>query len=71
MLQEPEGKNVAVDAIRNFDMLKNPLARDVAIVVVIKTIIVIAAAIFVFGPASRPVIDGAAVEALISAPGSR
>jgi hypothetical protein len=49
-------------------MLRHPLAREVAIVVAVKTAIVIAAAIFVFGPKQRPVIDAAAVEALIAPP---
>jgi hypothetical protein len=49
-------------------MVRHPLAREVAIVVAIKTAIVIAAAIFVFGPKQRPVIDAAAVEALIALP---
>jgi hypothetical protein len=49
-------------------MLRHPLAREVAIVVAIKTAVVIAAAIFVFGPKQRPVVDTAAVEALIVPP---
>jgi hypothetical protein len=49
-------------------MLSHPLAREVAIVVAIKTAIVIAAALFVFGPKQRPVVDAAAVEALIVPP---
>ena len=36
--------------------------------VAIKTLIVIAAALFVFGPAERPHVDAAAVEALIAPP---
>ena len=46
-------------------MFRHPLAREVAVVVAIKTAIVIAAAIFVFGPSQRPVVDAAAVETLI------
>jgi len=48
-------------------MFKNPLARDVAVVLAIKTVIVVAAALFVFGPRQRPVIDAAAVNALFAA----
>lgn len=49
-------------------MLRHPLAREVAVIVAIKTAIVIAAAIFVFGPKQRPVVDTAAIEALLGAP---
>ena len=49
-------------------MLNRPLARDVAVIVAIKAAIVIAAAIFVFGPKQRPVVDTAAVEALFAPP---
>jgi hypothetical protein len=53
-------------------MFKNPLARDVAVVLAIKTAIVLAAALFVFGPRQRPVVDAAAVEALFaSSPASQ
>ncbi len=45
-------------------MFRNPLTRDVAIVLVIKTMIVIAAAVFIFGPGQRPTVDAAAVQAL-------
>jgi hypothetical protein len=48
-------------------MFKNPLARDVTVVLAIKTMIVIAAALFVFGPSQRPVIDAAAVDARLTA----
>jgi hypothetical protein len=44
-------------------MFNYPLVRDVTVVLVIKTIIVIAAALFVFGPSQRPHIDAAAVDA--------
>jgi hypothetical protein len=44
-------------------MLNNPLTRDVTVVLVVKTIIVIAAALFVFGPGQRPHIDASAVDA--------
>jgi hypothetical protein len=47
-------------------MLKNPLARDVTVVLIVKTAIVIAAALFVFGPGQRPVIDAAAVDARLT-----
>jgi hypothetical protein len=43
-------------------MFRNPLARDVTVVLVIKTLIVIAAAVFVFGPSQRPNIDAASVQ---------
>ena len=49
-------------------MLKHPLARDVAVVVAIKTVIVIAAAFLVFGPHQRPAVDAAAVSALLAPP---
>ena len=49
-------------------MFRNPLARDVTVVLVVKTVIVIAAALFVFGPSQRPHVDAAAVDALISSP---
>jgi hypothetical protein len=48
-------------------MFKNPLARDVTVVLVVKTVIVIAAALFVFGPSQRPVVDAAAVDARLTA----
>lgn len=47
-------------------MLKNPLARDVTVVLVVKTMIVIAAALFVFGPSQRPAVDAAAVDARLT-----
>jgi hypothetical protein len=43
-------------------MLKHRLAREVAVVVAVKTAIVILAAFFVFGAAQRPAIDSTAVE---------
>ena len=43
-------------------MLKNRLAREVAVVVAVKTVIVILAAFFVFGARHRPSIDADAVE---------
>ncbi len=49
------------------EMQKNPTVRDVAIVLVVKTLIVVAAAIFVFGPSARPHVDAASVSALIVA----
>jgi len=49
-------------------MFKNSLTRDVAVVVAIKTLIVIAAALFVFGPRQRPVVDAAAVANLLASP---
>jgi hypothetical protein len=48
--------------------LANPLARDVAAVFVVKAAIVIAAALFVFGPAARPAVDAAAVKARLLLP---
>jgi hypothetical protein len=47
-------------------MFRNPLARDVTVVLVIKTLIVIAAALFVFGPSQRPNIDAASVRTLFA-----
>ncbi|HVY20649.1 MAG TPA: hypothetical protein VHA70_11320 [Bauldia sp.] len=47
-------------------MFRNPLARDVTVVLVLKTVIVIAAALFVFGPSQRPYIDAAAVDQRIT-----
>lgn len=38
-------------------MLKHPLAREVAIIFAIKTALVIAAGLLVFGPKQRPAID--------------
>jgi hypothetical protein len=38
------------------------LARDVWVVVVVKVILVISAAIFVFGPSQRPKVDAAGIE---------
>ncbi len=48
-------------------MLTNPLARDVTVVLIVKTVIVIAAALFVFGPGQRPTLDAAAVDARLTA----
>jgi hypothetical protein len=47
-------------------MFRNPLTRDVTVVLVIKTLIVIAAALFVFGPGQRPHVDAAAIQALFA-----
>jgi hypothetical protein len=50
-------------------MPKHPLALDVLVVVVAKLVVVIAAAIFVFGPGQRPKIDaGSIAMRLIGAP---
>ena len=38
-------------------MLKHPLAREVAVIVAIKTVLLVAAGLFVFGPGQRPAID--------------
>jgi uncharacterized protein HemX len=38
-------------------MLKHPLAREVAIIFAIKAALIIAAGVFLFGPAQRPAID--------------
>jgi hypothetical protein len=43
-------------------MLKNRLAREVTLVVAVKTIVILAAAFFVFGERQRPSIDSTAVE---------
>jgi hypothetical protein len=44
-------------------MLNQSLARDVVVVVAVKTVLAIAAAIFLFGPHQRPKIDGGSVAA--------
>jgi hypothetical protein len=46
-------------------MLRHWLARDVTVVVTVKIAIVLAAALFVFGPAQRPRIDATTVETRI------
>jgi hypothetical protein len=56
------------DVVSGGPMFKNPLARDVAVVLAVKTAIVLAAAFFVFGPAQRPAIDAGAVQRLIASP---
>jgi hypothetical protein len=38
-------------------MLKHPLAREVAIIFAIKTALIIAAGLLLFGPRQRPAID--------------
>ncbi len=43
-------------------MLKHSLTRDVAVVIAIKTIVVIIAGLFVFGPGQRPKLDATSVE---------
>jgi hypothetical protein len=43
-------------------MFQNRLTREVAVVVAVKTVIVLLAAFLVFGPRQRPTIDSAAVE---------
>jgi hypothetical protein len=43
-------------------MLAHPLARDVFVVIVVKLAVVIAVAVFVFGPAQRPRVNADAVE---------
>jgi hypothetical protein len=42
-------------------MPKHSLTRDVAIVVAIKLIVVIGAALFVFGPTQRPKLDAGTI----------
>lgn len=49
-------------------MFKNPLARDVAVVLAIKFAIVIAAGLFVFGPSQRPMVDASAVAKVLASP---
>ncbi len=44
-------------------MPTRPLARDVLIAITVKLTVVIAAALFVFGPGQRPKIDAGSVEA--------
>ncbi len=42
-------------------MIKRQLRRDIAVIVLIKILIVIGAALFVFGPRQRPHIDDGTV----------
>ena len=50
-------------------MLAHPLARDIFVVIIVKLAVVIAVALFVFGPTQRPHIDAGAVESrLIGVP---
>jgi hypothetical protein len=50
-------------------MWTHPLARDVLIAVAVKVTLVVAAALFVFGPSQQPKIDASGVEAqLMGAP---
>jgi hypothetical protein len=42
-------------------MSRHPLARQVAFAVVVKLMVILAAAVFVFGPGQRPRIDAASV----------
>jgi hypothetical protein len=50
-------------------MLAHPLARDVFVVIAVKLVVVIAVAMFVFGPTQRPHMDAGAVESrLIGVP---
>ncbi len=44
-------------------MSRHPLAREVAFVLAVKLMIILAAALFVFNPGRRPRIDAAAVQA--------
>ncbi len=43
-------------------MLKHSLTRDVIVVIAVKTIVVVAAGLFIFGPSQRPRLDAASVE---------
>ena len=43
-------------------MLSNPLSKDLALVIAVKLAIVIAAALFVFGPRQLPKIDAGSIE---------
>ena len=38
-------------------MFRHPLAREIALILAIKTALLLAAGIFVFGPKQRPAID--------------
>jgi hypothetical protein len=42
-------------------MSRHPLAREVAFAVAVKLMVILAAALFVFGPGQRPRIDAASV----------
>lgn len=43
-------------------MLQHPLAREVALVVAVKTLLVLAAGLLVFGPGQRPRLTPGSVE---------
>lgn len=43
-------------------MLQHPLAREVALVVAVKTLLVLAAGLLLFGPGQRPRIAAGSVE---------
>jgi hypothetical protein len=49
-------------------MSRHPLAREVAAVVAVKLAIVVAAALFVFGPKQRPAVDDAGMQVRILGP---
>jgi hypothetical protein len=50
-------------------MPKHPLTRDVMVVIIIKLMVVVVAALFVFGPGQRPKIDAVSIETrLIGSP---
>jgi hypothetical protein len=43
-------------------MSRQPLIREVAFVLAVKLMVILAAAVFVFGPGQRPRIDAASVQ---------
>lgn len=50
-------------------MFQHPLAREVALIVAVKTLLVIAAGFLVFGPGHRPQVgDDGIADRLLSAP---
>jgi hypothetical protein len=51
-----------IQSRKKSDMSKPKLLRDVIVVVAAKVVLLIAAGVFVFGPANRPDIDSASVE---------
>ena len=64
-LPEPDMIQIKASAPAHRDtdvMPRHRLTRDVMIVIAVKLIIVVAAALFVFGPGQRPKIDAGSIE---------
>lgn len=51
-------------------MLQHPLAREVAVVIAVKTLLVLAAGLLLFGPGQRPRITAGSVEDRVLVPAS-